>query len=284
MCRLYGFRSTHPTRVECSLVAAQNALSVQSAVDGRGLSNGDGWGIASYSSPEPTIHKRAGAAHLDLAFRAAASSVSSTTLMAHVRSATVGHRRDANAHPFGHGPWTFPHNGTLTALDHVGPRLEAETAGHLLGGRHGDTDSELIFLWLLSRMPAYGLHPCRPGQDAGALVALMADGVTRLAELAQRSGADRPAQLNFLMSDGPHLAASRWGNTLYWAERTAISDCAICGQLHTPDRFDTYRAVVVASEPITDELWREIPEGSIISVGADLGVHVHDLLRPVRAA
>ena len=30
MCRLYGFLATQPTRLECSLVTAQNALENQS--------------------------------------------------------------------------------------------------------------------------------------------------------------------------------------------------------------------------------------------------------------
>ena len=47
MCRLYGFHATEPTKVECSLVHAQNALMSQSRVDSQGLSHGHGWGVAS---------------------------------------------------------------------------------------------------------------------------------------------------------------------------------------------------------------------------------------------
>ena len=37
MCRLYGFRANEPTKVECTLVHAQNALIVQSREDLAGL-------------------------------------------------------------------------------------------------------------------------------------------------------------------------------------------------------------------------------------------------------
>ena len=33
MCRLYAFRSNHPTRLKCSLVLAQNALMLQSVAE-----------------------------------------------------------------------------------------------------------------------------------------------------------------------------------------------------------------------------------------------------------
>src|ERR687897_3268653 len=48
MCRLYGFRATEPTTVECTLVSAQNALIVQSQRDQEGRSNAHGWGVAVY--------------------------------------------------------------------------------------------------------------------------------------------------------------------------------------------------------------------------------------------
>src|SRR5919108_629070 len=46
MCRLYALRANEPTRVECSLVRAQNALMAQSRGDREGLIHGDGWGVA----------------------------------------------------------------------------------------------------------------------------------------------------------------------------------------------------------------------------------------------
>ena len=53
MCRLYGFRATEPTKVECSLVHAQNALIVQSKQDRAGESHIYGWGVAAYEDHAP---------------------------------------------------------------------------------------------------------------------------------------------------------------------------------------------------------------------------------------
>jgi predicted glutamine amidotransferase len=55
MCRLYGFRATEPTKVECTLVHAQNALMVQSRRD----RHGHGWGIATYEDHRPRVERHA---------------------------------------------------------------------------------------------------------------------------------------------------------------------------------------------------------------------------------
>ena len=48
MCRLYGFRATKPTKIECTLVHAQNALIVEDYQDHSGTSHLNGWGLAVY--------------------------------------------------------------------------------------------------------------------------------------------------------------------------------------------------------------------------------------------
>ena len=71
--------------------------------------------------------------------------------------------------------------------------------------------------------------------------------------MSTAAGARRPPKLNFLIPDGPNLVASQWGNTLYSACRDAIPDCAVRGLAHCKDVDDRYRAIVIASEPITYE-------------------------------
>ncbi len=68
MCRLYGFRANEETKVECSLVHAQNALMLQSRADLRGRAHPHGWGLAFYHNVHPTVVRRASAAYEDLHF------------------------------------------------------------------------------------------------------------------------------------------------------------------------------------------------------------------------
>ncbi len=264
MCRLYGITGNQPARVECALVEAQNALLKQSASDSRGIANPDGWGVGIYDHGSPAVYKSARAASHDVEFRDTAESVVSRAVIAHVRAATVGSNGLDNTHPFVHGPWLFAHNGTLAGFGELRPELEAEIPEHLLRQQRGETDSELMFLWLLGRMRNHGLDPLSGARSVNHIVDLLAAGVP---ELGQRAATitPEPARLNFLLSDGIHLGASRWGNSLYVTERVGRTDCEVCGATHLNGPGESrYRAIAIASEPMTREDWIEVADRSFI--------------------
>jgi glutamine amidotransferase len=160
----------------------------------------------------------------------------------------------------------------------VAPRLEAEIPPQLLRQRHGETDSELVFLFLLSRLAAEGVELDSPVQDLGQTADVFARSVERVAELSDTEGTDEGAKLNLLLTDGRMLMASRWGNSLYVLEREGVRDCEVCGVCHVEEPHrDGYRAAVVASEPITGETWRVVPEGSVVTIDSTIGIEVKDL-------
>jgi len=264
MCRLYGITGNQPARVECALVEAQNALLQQSVLDSRGVSNPDGWGVGIYEHGSPIVHKSSRAAAHDVDFRRTAENVVSRSAIAHVRAATVGASGLDNTHPFVHGPWLFAHNGSLAGFDVLEPQLEAEIPDHLLRQRRGETDSELMFLWLLGRMHTHGLDPLSGADSANDVVGLLAAAVPELNDRAT-AVAKEPARLNFLLTDGIHMGASRWGNGLFVTERTGRTDCEVCRSTHlTGPGESRYRAIAIASEPITHETWIEVPDRSFI--------------------
>lgn len=269
MCRLYGFRANEPTKVECTLAYAQNALLSQSRADLRGKSHPDGWGIGYYEDGEPAVERRATAAYQDLHFSATAERMFAHTVVAHVRKATVGATSIPNTHPFTHRGWMFIHNGTVRAFERVRPLLQERTDPEFLEQRRGTTDSELAFYWLLTQMKQAGINLDRRAAPKAAVEYLVGTAVKTLDEWCSREGAERPAQLNFIVTDGRILVASRWHNSLHWVGRDGVHDCEICGIPHVRHvEGTTYRAVVVASEPITHEAWREVPDASLLSVGA----------------
>jgi glutamine amidotransferase len=266
MCRLYGFRASQPTKVECSLVYAQNALLSQSASDVRGLPHPDGWGIASYEDGVPRVQRRARAAFEDFRFGLTAARSYARTVVAHVRQATVGPLALENTQPFMHGRWVFAHNGTLRAIDSLRPQLDAETDPDLLAGRRGETDSEAVFLWLLSRMREADVDALEP-VELGTLSSVVGAGIAELSERSAAAGETKPTRLNIILTDGSILLASRWRHSLYWVLRHGIRDCEMCGIPHVQPISDAaYEAVAVASEPITQEDWEEVPEGSLLAV------------------
>jgi glutamine amidotransferase len=265
MCRLYGFISNELTKVECSLVHAQNALMHQSRSDLRGIDHPDGWGIVRYAEGMPLAERRATAAHEDIWFSVTAERTYAHVVVAHIRKATVGQPRLENTHPFCHGCWTLAHNGTVAGFDHLQSELERETDPELLVYRKGETDSELVFYWLLTRLKRAGIEVDRPQDDMSLLVDIVGRAVADIDQRSRQAAPGVISKLNLLLTNGRLLLAACWNHTLYFVERRGIHDCEICGIPHVRHQRGTpYRALVVASEPISHEAWQEIPNHSIV--------------------
>jgi glutamine amidotransferase len=270
MCRLYGFRANELTKVECTLVHAQNALISQSRQDTTArLSHGHGWGIATYKNHLPHVEREAWAAYHGEHFKRAAARTYSKVALAHIRRATVGPAAIENTHPFLHGPWTLIHNGTIPNFDLVRPRmLDAITPEHR-AAIGGVTDSEHLFRMLMS------LHERSPSRP---ILEILREGIRQLIAWCGELSPAVETGLNVILTDGSELVGTRWGRSLCYIERNGIYDCEICGFPHIhhhPARH--YRAVVVASEPITHESWTELPERSIYAITRDLRLQIESL-------
>ena len=168
MCRYYGLRANMPTRVDWHLVRAPNSLLAQSRRDLSGFEHADGWGIAAYDEAGLRVRRRASAAHDGHHFCAAAERVEATTVLAHVRRATVGRVGLANTHPFVHGEFALVHNGTVPYFADIRPRLlDAMTMEHR-GAIAGGTDSEHLLHLILSTHAQIGgplFQLCRSGGE-----------------------------------------------------------------------------------------------------------------------
>lgn len=269
MCRLYGFRATEPTRLECSLVRAQNALMAQSRMDQEGLTHGHGWGVAEHPDGLPFVEKQAWAAYHGERFKKTAARLYSRAAIAHVRRATVGRPSLENTHPFVHGIWIFAHNGTVPNFERVRERLLPALNEQQRNEIRGTTDSEHLFRYLLT---LWQYHPERP------LMEILRDGLDQVVAWSQEVDAKARISLNLLWTNGDLLVGSRLNRTLWYLERDGLARCQICGQTHVhhdPKRH--YRAVEIASEPITNESWREVPEGTLFAVDPDMRLHIEPM-------
>ncbi len=269
MCRLYGFRANEPTKVECSLVHAQNALMAQSRLDQEGLTHGHGWGVAEHPDGVPFVEKQAWAAYHGEQFKKTAARVYSKTVIAHVRRATVGPPGLENTHPFVHGIWLFAHNGTVPNFDRVRDRvIDAMDPLHR-SEIHGSTDSEHVFRYLLG---LWQQHPERP------LLETLRSGLEQVIAWCHDIDSQAKVSLNVLWTDGERMVGSRLGRTLWYLEREGIHVCEICCKSHvhhSPER--AYRAVEIASEPITHERWLQVPDGTVFSVDPDFRLRIEPL-------
>ncbi|WP_339764733.1 class II glutamine amidotransferase [uncultured Hoeflea sp.] len=261
MCRLYAMSANEPTRVECSLVHAQNALMQQSEQDAEGLMHGHGWGVADYRDGVPLIEKQTWAAFHGEHFKKAAARVYAHTVIAHVRRATVGGTAIENTHPFHNGKWIFAHNGTIPHFLDVRDRMMPEIDPMYRNDIKGTTDSEHVFYYLLS------LHLRHPDVGLRELVAI---GINRLRHWSQEVDPEAGIGLNIVLTDGSALVGSRLGRTLWHLRRERVFTCKICGRPHVHHEAGAnYRAVEIASEPITDDYWEELPDDVVYSVDED---------------
>lgn len=284
MCRLYGLQATHPTRPACELLDAQNALLHQSREDARGRSNPHGWGMGCVHDHTTSCFRQVAPAAGSADYRAESLRAEGTTVLAHVRRATVGDPAYNNTHPFRHGGALLIHNGHVPAFDRVRPRLlDRLDAPHQQPIR-GTTDSEHVLALLLQ------LRDEAPDAPLDTItrraLALVQDWVTAVSDTATVGAVDADTTalphdaltdllgLNLLWTDGTTLAGSRLNRTLWALDRTAPVTCPICGHDHAaPPAEAHYRSTTLASERLTDEDWIPVPNGSVFRVDPDGILH-----------
>ena len=262
MCRLFGFRSVIPSQVHRSLLAADNALGVQSN------QHPDGWGVAFYVDGAPHVTRSPLTALGDMLFHRLSGVVSSQTVLAHVRKATQGQINVLNCHPFQYGCWTCAHNGDIPNFDAKRELLLAEIAPRLRTFVLGDTDSEVIFYMLLTylaeRGELSGEHRIEDVFDA------LRRTVARVRELCDDE--NHSAILTLVVTDGSCLVATRGGRELFLSTyKGRCSDRDTCASLsaecEAPTQSGFVNHFIIASEPLQGEnVWSELEPGEIVGV------------------
>jgi gamma-glutamyl hercynylcysteine S-oxide hydrolase len=218
------------------LVEPEHGLYRQSWAPRRqryGTVNADGFGVGWYAEgdPVPARYRRAGPVWADPSFADLVRVVRSGALLAAVRDATVaGADQEAAAAPFTAGPWLFSHNGAVQGW----PQSLAPLTGSLpavdLLSLEARNDSAFVWALALARL--------RGGDETGQA---LADTVLEVAEAAPGS------RLNLLLTDGETIAATAWGDTLWYLARPG-------------------GGTVVASEPYDDDPhWREVPDRTLLA-------------------
>ncbi|WP_227269525.1 class II glutamine amidotransferase [Roseobacter weihaiensis] len=271
MCRLYAMHANEPTKVECGLVKAQNALMAQSKGDMEGNAHGHGWGVADYPDGVPMIEKQVWAAFHGEHFTRKAARVYAKTVVAHVRHATVGGPGIENTHPFHHGRWIFAHNGTVPNFEQLRFRFLENMDPLHRTQVHGTTDSEHIFRYLLS---LFLRHPER------GLMGIVRVGLAQIVAWSAEVDPDAPVGLNIVLTDGDRMVGSRLNRSLFYLLRDHVFDCPICGEPHVHhDPKSAYQAIEIASEAVTyAEDWYEVPNATVFRVGEDYRLDMEPLL------
>ncbi len=254
MCRLLGIAASEPTEFRIVLREAPRSLAALSR-DHR-----DGWGIAVFDACAGSwqIERGVVCAGEDERFHRLAIGTRGELLVSHIRQKTIGDTSLVNTHPFVRGRWIFAHNGTVKEVDW----LRANASSERLDEIAGQTDSELLFAWMLTRLDEAGVTGGPAGADTDRALGAIA-----------RTGRERPSfgAFNFLLSDGATTYAHRFGRTMFLLERHP-DDVVVSSRtsrdgtvLQTP--WSPRRtAIFVASERITDEPWQTVEDGTLLRI------------------
>ena len=224
VCRLFGLRSSTPSRAHRSLLEAENAVVSQSE------RNPDGWGIGWFDDDDAYVVKSPIPAHQCDRFRQVSSRLRSQTFVVHVRKATVGAVDPVNSHPFRHGRWLFAHNGTVHGMDVLRPWLEDRTDPLLRAQILGDTDSELLFYFILTTLAAAGIDRSgRAESDPRGVAGGLRLALGGLDAEARTRGLPRP-RTNLILTDGRLFIAHRAGLPLHMTtQKRYCNDRWTCG-------------------------------------------------------
>lgn len=273
MCRLAAVVTSEITEFGLVLREAPRSLARLSR------EHPDGWGIAAYGGLDsiPPSHSvgsyyaggwrvqrgTATAAECNR-FQAIAARSRGTILIAHVRQKTVGPTRIENTHPFVQSGWVFAHNGTIKDQDYVRSRVSPERLSEV----RGDTDSEVLFAFFLSRFDESNVGLLHSPESRAHATEVLARSSSELR--ARNVGA-----FNYLLSDGSAMFVHRFGRSLFLLERKPKVDAPSSPSMAPPSgtRKEAQRmwrerrpAVLLASERITDEPWDEVPDGTLLRV------------------
>lgn len=268
MCRLFGFRSVIDSKVHSSLVGAENALVLQSE------EHSDGWGVAYYIAKSPHVVKSIATAIDDQLFSRVSGLVSSQTVVAHLRRATLGDKTILNTHPFQFGKWIFAHNGNIKDFDKCRPALLTKIAPELRRFIFGDTDSELIFYLFLTEL-AKRIPLDQDEADIEQVSESIQDCIKVITDIAGEShdedgGPKNGTYLTFILTNGVTMVAHQGGRHLYYSTyKTQCPDRNHCTsyspECENPTKTGKINHLLFSSEPLSGEnIWLKMPAGKII--------------------
>jgi len=261
MCELFAMSSRTPTKITYSLQEFSEKGSSR-------RQNRDGWGIALVRDRDAFLVKEpAPAVDSIWASFIAKNSIETKLAIAHVRHATRGELTMENTHPFrrvlGARTHLFAHNGTLAGID-----LEIDRSV-LAFTPVGDTDSELAFCALLSR-----LEPLYDREETPSFE-------SRLGIFRQVCGEMKQlGPSNFLYHDGDilfvhaHKRIHEEGGKLVGPKPPSlhIKNCRGCAaqkEVSCPGlnvSLQDEQTILIASVPLDDDGWEPLDDGTILAI------------------
>jgi len=235
MCRLLGISVNRPTNIRLSFKDFEVLSRIHS--DGHGFAYEEDGHLVAIRDAEALFATPSGPDVL---------SVNSRTFLGHLRMASHGGVALQNTHPFlktlGDTEFAFAHNGTVSRVKDWEISQQCS----------GQTDSEHAFQWALDQVRGV------PPENFAATLQSAAHRIRTL------------GRFNFVLTDGQAIWAYA-DDSLWILERDGAYEGRVASlkKARLTVNLQDYkasgeRAVLVASEPLTNESWRQLPAGTLV--------------------
>ena len=268
MCRYAAYLGT-PLVLSELIYKPANSLVHQAkeAMQSSTRINADGFGVGWYSpdiSPEPAVFKDTSPMWNNRNLGSIADKIRASCLVAHVRSAlSYDPVTRENCHPFQRGRLLWMHNGDIPGRTRLSRQVTLTADDSLLAQIRGNTDTEWALTMFLTNLA--GWPDERPTLER--LAAAMRETLSQLSGWHREAGDERQLEMNFCVTDGSVLVASRFalgeepGPTLHWYNSAEGS---------------TRPAACIASEPLFEgPEWHAAENGDLLLVSETLEVELH---------
>lgn len=254
MCELFAM---------CSSIPAEVSFSLDEFSKHGGLTDlhKDGWGIAYYDNNDARMIKEACTASKSSYLKFVKDlSIHSKIIISHIRLATQGEVSTRNTQPFtrelGGRQHVFAHNGDL---------LDIDTKTEFKSRRFrpiGNTDSEFAFCYLMENMSKIWDQETAP--DLALRYEVFERFVSEMSTLGIANVIYSDSDYVYIHS---HKRISPDGNYLpglfMTCRRCSANESDVAIEGLELDKSNSKDVVLIASVPLSDEKWFEIPEGEI---------------------
>jgi predicted glutamine amidotransferase len=203
----------------------------------------------------------------------------SDAVVLHTEKLPVGVSVEDDAQPYRFRTWLFAHAGQIVQADEVRERLMSTLPDFLNRATRGTRVSEAIFAAFLSGLRSVGRIE-DPALEASLAAQLLSRAAATIEQVAREVGVkDRP-ELNLVATNGRVLVAAHRGpRPLWYTMLEGEAQCARCGiPRGAPDseplvrEHRRRRSLLVASDPLNQAGWLEVPDGGAIAIDRRLQV------------
>lgn len=289
MCRLVIYKGTAPVQLShlltrpCHSIVNQ-AFSPRLRLDPRRPINGDGFGVGWYDSvydeelgAQPCIFTSLTPAWNNGNLVRLAEKIKSPLVFGHVRATTSGSLSPDNCHPFGFGKLMWMHNGEIAEFGKIRRKLQGSLSDGIFDSVKGNTDSEWAFALFLSKLP----DPNAKSFTFQMLRDAMLSTIATINELHEDAGITEPSLMNFCVTDGESVVATRYisskkdaAASLWFSSGTSFSEYAPGGHYKMFKEDKRENIIMVASEPLTFEKadWMEVKTNNMIILTPKMNV------------